>query len=120
MRLLITGSRDWTDYALLDRWLFAAWSHLGKNPDCVLVSGACPTGADAMAEEIWAENNLLVERHPAEWSVYGKAAGFRRNAEMVDLGADLCVAFIKNSSRGATHTRDLAIKARITTWTVPA
>ena len=110
-RILVTGSRDWDDeqelrYALIH----AATPYL---PSVTVVHGACPTGADAMAGE-WASNMAVaVEEHPADWERFGKAAGFRRNAEMVDAGAAICLAFIRNGSKGATHTADLAGNAGI-------
>jgi hypothetical protein len=117
MRILVTGSRDWEDenaiYVALDDAIYM--SDAMTNWEVTVVSGACPTGADTIAERIAKEADCQVERHPAEWDKYGKGAGFRRNAEMVKLGADLCLAFIKNDSKGATHTADLAEKAGIKT-----
>ena len=113
-RILVTGSRDWDDDPLLYTTLgMAAQEHGSPDRITVIVHGACPRGADRTAD-VWARNHqIAVERHPAEWDKYGKAAGFRRNAEMVALGADLCLAFIKYNSRGATHCADLAEKAGI-------
>jgi len=108
MRVLITGSRAWPDardvYQALNE---VAWS-VGQGP-LVVVHGKCFRGADRMAAE-WCRGHPLVveEPHPASWSEYGKAAGFIRNAHMVDLGADLCLAFIHNRSRGASHCATLA------------
>lgn len=103
-RLLITGSRNWTNRTVIQRALREAWMSLGGNAEVILVSGACPTGADRMCEEVWEQSGLEVERHPAQWDTLGKRAGFVRNAEMVALGADLCLAFHKANSRGTAHT----------------
>lgn len=111
-RVLVTGSRDWANPRTIMVALQAIRDELG---DFVLVSGACPTGADRMAENAHRGSGLPVELHPARWNELGKKAGFVRNAEMVDLGADLCLAFIRNNSKGATHTADLAERAGIPT-----
>lgn len=114
-RILITGSRNWDDKwkleDILDQWA-AAYVTIGET-DVILVSGACPTGADRLAEEEAVKLGMTVERHPADWNKHGKSAGFIRNQEMVNLGADVCLAFIKDGSKGATHTLNAARKAGI-------
>jgi hypothetical protein len=115
-RILITGSRSWKNTQAIDDalrdWLFNNWMAIGS---VTLVSGACRIGADRIAEGIWEGLGFPIERHPANWQAYGKQAGYIRNAEMVNLGADVCIAFIDNYSKGATHTADLAEKAGIPT-----
>lgn len=112
-RILVTGSRDWTDVDLLEGLLAMA---VYQRVPAVIVHGACPTGADAIAAH-WARRcrhiGVTEEPHPALWRQHGRAAGPRRNAEMVGLGADLCLAFIRNGSRGASHCALLAERAGI-------
>ena len=113
MRILVTGSRNWTDFSTIqNRLMEIPGSAYPTTSDTTLVSGACPTGADAMAEQVAVHVGWIVERHPADWNKHGKKAGFLRNAEMVNLGADLCLAFILDGSKGATHTANLAEKHR--------
>ena len=118
-RVLVTGSRDWTDvpavYDALNRVL-------AEHPQrsVVVVHGACSKGADAIADHVARDLGLRVERHPADWDSYGKRAGFKRNAEMVALGAALGLAFIlpctdpkcrrpgPHGSHGASHCAQLA------------
>jgi len=113
-RILITGSRTWTAVSTL-RAELARWRQV--YPDAVLVHGAC-RGADLMAAGIWLGWHLPAEPHPADWTRHGRAAGFLRNRAMVDLGADVCLAFIRNDSHGATHCADLAQAAGIPTYRI--
>lgn len=115
MRILVTGSRTWDDYdevcRVLDYIVFVAQ----YDPPFVIMSGACPTGADYQAE-YWAKaNGIEVERYPAKWDTYGKRAGYIRNAAMVAKRPDICLAFIRNNSKGAEMTATLAIEAGIKT-----
>lgn len=93
-RLLVTGSQDWDDFGIIRRPLKRAWDF---DPDILLVSGACPRGADLLCETFWDEYlGGGVERHPADWYPGGRfdgMAGIRRNEEMARLGAWGCVAF---------------------------
>lgn len=111
MRILITGSRDWDDQGLIADQIHTAQFFYGE--DLVVVHGSCPRGADQIADEWAAVLGIEVERHAADWDSLGRRAGFVRNAEMVALGADVCLAFIRNGSKGATHCADLAEKAGI-------
>lgn len=114
-RILITGSRDWTDWAVFHEAINV--EHLIATPrPVVVVHGHAGKGADAFAD-VWAiRNGVAVERHPAVWrpnGVYNPQAGLYRNRKMVKLGADVCLAFIRSGSRGASHCARLAEEAGI-------
>jgi hypothetical protein len=65
-----------------------------ENEVTTVVHGGCPEGADHMAGVLASRTGLLVEVHEANWRAHGKAAGSLRNQEMVDAGANICLAFI--------------------------
>ncbi len=121
-RVLVTGSRTWNDVDQLRRQLTKTWlTHPGPF---IVVHGACPTGADDLASD-WVANmqeaemgDVREERHPANWRPNGildRSAGYRRNTEMVLTHPDLCLAFIRNGSAGATHCAATAERAGIPT-----
>jgi hypothetical protein len=130
-RVIVTGSRDWADTARIHGALDAILAQMEPGETLVVVHGDCPRGADAAARR-WCYVKLgataaLVreERHPAQWGTLGKRAGMVRNAEMVDAGARLVLAYVMpctqpgcrdpepHGSHGATHCADLAEKAGI-------
>jgi hypothetical protein len=111
-RVLVTGSRDWKDLRAVHD---AIWRQYVDNLDTAMgftvVHGDCPTGADAFASSycLMSSAPIIEEKHPADWDTHGKAAGPLRNQEMVDLGADVCLAFPLPESRG---TRDCMRRAK--------
>ena len=108
-RLLITGSRDGWDYDHLTRVLEEWYAELSQyGQEVVLVHGAAE-GVDTQAALYWTALGRPVEPHPAKWKVYGMKAGPIRNSEMVELNADICIAFPGKKSVG---THDCAKKAK--------
>ncbi|HET7640132.1 MAG TPA: SLOG family protein [Ktedonobacteraceae bacterium] len=107
----MTGSRTW------DRPLpiaVALLVHSGGREDVTLIHGGA-RGADQLAGECAAAFGWDVEVWVPQWEEYGKSAGYIRNQEMVDEGADLCIAFIRDNSRGTAHCGLAAEKAGIPT-----
>jgi hypothetical protein len=114
-RLLVTGSRKWDDRDAIRDALYVAFLQLGGQGGerITLVHGGA-IGADLIASEIWTrESGMPVEEHRAMWEIWGKRAGVYRNQVMVEKGADLCMAFILDSSSGASHCAQLAEDAGI-------
>lgn len=124
MRVLVSGSRvkDGAPEYMHDVWkqltdLCVVWTleSEDENEKFIVVEGACLTGADDYAHQwtlLFEDDPYVVsERHPADWAKYGRSAGPKRNKLMVDLGADIVLVFIRDGSRGAAGTADLAEKA---------
>src|SRR3954471_22010862 len=98
-RILVTGSRHWENRTLVRNVLSATrWAYCTSG--MVVVHGACPTGADHIADEWAIENGITVERFPADWTRLGRAAGPIRNETMVQTHPDLVLAFLTPDSRG--------------------
>ena len=120
----MAGSRDWEGIygesrivAVLNQVLALA-DALGR--ELTIVHGGCPTGADAITDR-WCrrrEDQVRLEAYPANWQWRRKGAGPVRNKDMVERGADMCLAFIKDYSRGATGLAVLAQEAGIPTYVV--
>lgn len=93
MRVLITGSRNWPSPQTVSLALWGLYEE-ARGP-LLVVHGDCPMGADRAASE-WVRDSRcgVEEKHPADWKGLGRKAGPLRNAEMVKLGADVCLAFL--------------------------
>lgn len=98
IKLIVAGGRDFNDYALLSRVLFAIADVELADKSVSIVSGMA-RGADALGVRFAKEHGVLLHEFPADWDRYGKAAGHRRNEAMGDF-ADRLVAFYDGQSKG--------------------
>jgi hypothetical protein len=102
MRVLVTGSRNWTESWPVEMAIYslrfrAEWSAL------TIVHGGAE-GADALAD-YWAETyGIRREPHyPQDHRGKGKPAPLARNDHMLDSGIDLVLAFMLGTpERGGT------------------
>ena len=117
--LLVTGSRTWKHQEFLET---RVWDVLGRVTDSwldpVYLRHGGAAGADSYA-------SVLCRAHPWKFSeqvylpdypTHGNAAPLLRDMEMVDDGAEACVAFIRDNSRGATFTANRAFMMKIPVW----
>jgi hypothetical protein len=126
IRILVTVSRSWTSWSVMRSALETTYA---KHPGAVLVHGANPKG-DNTAAMMWRALGGREESWPADWDhcgadcrhkpkarsnggTYCPYAGYRRNTAMVESGPALCLAFIANASKGATHCAQAAEDAGI-------
>lgn len=107
MKIAIVGSRTFTDYLLLERCLSQVMETY--TIDLIISGGAY--GADALAERFAREKGIPTLIFKPDWDKYGKSAGYKRNALIVNE-ADVVVAFWDGFSRGTKHTVDLAEKLK--------
>lgn len=101
MRVIVCGSRNWTDRDHIAE-------RLSELPGTTTLVHGDAKGADRIAHQEGQKLGLLLEPHPADWETHGKRAGVIRNEEMAKLGADLCLAFWDGRSRGTAHMVDTA------------
>lgn len=88
--VVIKSERDFIYDALT---AVAGFDVNGEPLPVKIIHGACPTGADRVADK-WAERNMMPRRRiAADWDKHGKAAGPMRNQAMVDLKPSYAIAF---------------------------
>lgn len=109
-RLLVTGDRNYKNPDIINHAIFC----LPKKPVCIIEGEA--TGADSIAREVALEYNICVQKFPADWKKYGKAAGPKRNKEMLEIGRPtLTFAFHDDivNSKGTRNMIEQSLKNKI-------
>lgn len=112
MRILVCGSRTWTDYGMIFNVVVTL-----RKLELIIEGGA--KGADALARKVAQALNIPVLTFYADWEIYGNAAGPIRNKKMLEEGKpDLVLAFHDNLSRskGTYNLMTLAQNAGVPVW----
>ena len=110
MRILVCGSRTWTNHETIES---ALRPFTDNQPNTTVIHGGAK-GADTLAGNIAYRIGFLVEEFPADWKRYGKAAGMIRNQQMLVEGKpNIVLAFQIGDSRGTQNMIDIARKAGI-------
>jgi hypothetical protein len=71
------------------------------EPDTVLVTGACPKGAEDLAARCWQHWGGQVERWPFDWDQPEGLVVIGRHRAMIQAGADTCLNFGGSTGRGS-------------------
>lgn len=105
MKILVTGSRDWTDFDTIYMALY------GMPKNTVIINGACK-GADKLSTEVSRLLGFEYREYPADWKRWNLAAGPIRNRAMYDKEQpDLVIAFHPDISK-SKGTKDMVKYAK--------
>lgn len=92
----------------MNKWMAADPLHWSKYYRPEIVSGGA-NGVDHCGELLAKKAGLVCTVFPAEWSTFGKSAGYRRNVQMAEY-ADALVAVWDGESKGTKHMIDIMNK----------
>jgi len=108
MKLIIAGSRNFTNYKKLAQ---ECDQFLNGQTNIEIVSGTCK-GADQLGEKYAKEREYKLTKFPADWNKYGKSAGPKRNQQMANY-TDALIAFWDGKSKGTKHMIEMAKQSKL-------
>ena len=112
LRVLICGSRDWTDKRRIGRYLDELLTAEGLEPQqLVVIHGACK-GADHHAGMEAKGRGCQVLEFPANWAKFGLSAGPKRNQQMLTEGKPGRVVAFHPDLEKSKGTKDMINRAK--------
>lgn len=108
VRIIIAGSRDFTDYDVVRQHVGAYLLTVDDYKNNVEIISGGAKGADVLGEKFARRNSLKLKVFPADWGRWGKQAGYMRNAEMAQYAFEnphkaVLFAFWDGHSNGTKH-----------------
>lgn len=104
MKLLIAGTRTFTDYMLLKESVCNYIRHINPIDITMIISGGA-NGADRLGELFAFKNKIPLKIFNADWKTHGKSAGPIRNALMAEY-CDNAIIFWDGESKGTKNMID--------------
>ena len=96
----IIGSRKRNDHVTYLQILAAFQAHYEEGD--WIVSGGCPEGGDAFAEEIAKDHGIPILIFYPNWKKFARGAGFVRNSDIAHH-SDMIIASVHRSRKGGTE-----------------
>ncbi len=106
MNIIVAGSRDFSDYALLEREM----NKITEDLEDVTIFCGMARGADLLGKKWADEKGIPVKPFSPDYNKFGKRAPLVRNAQMIkEVGTGgLLVCFWDGNSTGTAHIMSLA------------
>src|SRR5687768_16302349 len=102
MKIVVTGGRDYLDYAAVESVLD------GLRIDELFVGDA--GGADSCARAWCRENGVPYRTFQADWDQFGKGAGPKRNIEMLEAAGRRALVVAFPGGKGTEHCTKAALQ----------
>ena len=115
-KVIIAGSRSFADYEKLKSVCDSILPNQYSEP-CITILSGTSSGSDSLGERYAHERGYALQRHPADWKKYGKAAGPIRNRQMAE-NADVLIAFWNGRSKGTKNMIETAKKLGLIVETI--
>jgi hypothetical protein len=111
LRILVCGDRRWKNYIRVDEVLTKLVQKV--RPKRVKIIEGEAKGADTCGK-VWARtNSYAFEPYPAQWHIYGKAAGPVRNAQQMKDGDPHIVIAFHDDISNSRGTLDMITRAAL-------
>lgn len=112
-RIIIAGSRNFTDYKMLVSAADTVLAELGSPVEAIQIVSGGAVGADQLGERYAKQHGYRCMRFPADWNKYGRRAGYLRNLQMAehaisDNSHGVLIAFWDGESKGTGHMINIA------------